>query len=174
MDFLTHLFLPLTVAYVLKRELFESPGYLLLAGFGLLSDFDKFLGYPGLLHSLITLIPMSLSLVLGEKWLRGELVLSPLIVAFIFSHLLLDFIGGGPVPLLYPVIDAGVGLQYPIQTAFGEGPFGLAFRGRLVSVRTTTPRTGFNTYGFIKGFGVASAITFVAIYIGLRRQDSTA
>jgi membrane-bound metal-dependent hydrolase YbcI (DUF457 family) len=173
MDFLTHLFLPLTVAYVLRRELFVSPAYLLLAGFGLLSDFDKFLGYPGLLHSLITLVPISLCLLLGEKWLREKLVLSPLIVAFIFSHLLLDFIGGGPVPLLYPVIDGGVGLQYPVQTVFGEGFFGLSFRGQLLAVRTTAPRPGFNTYGFIKGYGVASTISFVILYLGLRYRNTT-
>lgn len=94
MDFLTHIFLPLTVAYVLKRELFETPAHLSLAGFGLLSDFDKFIGYPGLLHSFITLTPICLALLAGERWLRGRVVLSPLIVAFVLSHLLLDFIDG--------------------------------------------------------------------------------
>lgn len=174
MDFLTHIFLPLTVAYVLRPDLFKSPAYLLLAGFGLLPDFDKFLGYPGLLHSLVTLVPISLGIVLGEKWLRGKLVYSPLIVTFILSHLLLDFIDGGPVPLLYPFIKAGVGLQYPIQVVFGEGLLGVTFRGQPVSVGTAAPDPGFNTYGFINGFGVASALTFATIYLGLQYQDSAA
>ena len=60
MDLLTHLFLPLTVAYVLRRELFDHPATLGLAGFSVLSDFDKFLGHQGLLHSLVTIVPVCL------------------------------------------------------------------------------------------------------------------
>lgn len=170
MDFLTHVFLPLTVAYALRTAFFDTaPERLALAGFGLLSDFDKFLGQPGLLHSLVTLVPLTLAALGTERAVRGELVVTPLLVAFVWSHLLLDFVDGGPVPLLYPFVETGIGLQYPVRTVFGEGPLGLAFKGPLVTLRQATPRPGHNTYGFITGAGVASLLAFLTLVIGSRR-----
>ena len=168
---MTHIFFPLTVAYVLKQELFETPAHLSLAGFGLLSDFDKFLGQPGLLHSFVTLTPICLTLLAGERWLRGRVVLSPLIVAFVLSHLVLDFINGGPIWPLLPLIDTGIGLKYPVQTVFGEGSVGLIFQGPLIALKTgMTQPSGFNSYGFINGFGVASLLSFLVIYVGLYQK----
>lgn len=166
MDALTHVFLPLTVAYVLRHELFASPNHLLLAGFGLLSDFDKFLGMPGLLHSLVTLVPISLGILAVERWYRGEFLLAPLVVAFIASHLVLDFIDGGPVPLLFPFVEPGIGLQYPARTVFGAAPLGVAVEGPIAAIRVATPRPGFNAYGLVKGAGIASLLAFVMIYTG--------
>jgi len=54
LDVLTHHFLSLTVAYVLRPVLFDHLATLGLAGFGVSSEFEKFLGQPGLLHSLVT------------------------------------------------------------------------------------------------------------------------
>ena len=173
MDSLTHVFLPLTVAYALRRELFETPAHLSLAGFGLLSDFDKFLGQPGLLHSLVTLGPICLVLLAGERWLRGELVLSPVVVAFVLSHLVLDFVDGGPIWPLVPLVDTGIGLQYPVQTVFGDGPVWLTLRGPLVALETGMVRpSGFNSYGFVNGFGVASLLSFLVVYLGSRRDGA--
>lgn len=169
-DFLTHLFLPLTAAYVLRRELFESPWALSLAGFGLLPDFDKFLGVPGLLHSLLTLVPLCLGLLAAERWWRGELSVTPVIVALVLSHLLLDFLYGGPVPLLYPFAEAGIGLHYPARTVFGVGPLGVAIENSLVALRVTTPSPGFNTYGFIRSGGVGTMLLFGVVYWGLERD----
>lgn len=169
-DFLTHLFLPLTAVYVLRRDLFPSPVYLLLGGFGLLSDFDKFLGMPGLLHSLVTLVPICVAILAVERWWRGRLTYAPAIVALILSHLVLDFVVGGPVPLLYPFVTAGPGLQYPIRTVFGEGLLGLTFEGPIVHMRMVAPRPGHNTYGFIQGFGVANALLFFTVYLGREWQ----
>lgn len=170
-DFLTHVFVPLTAAYVLRRELFASVTHFALGGFGLFADFDKFLGQPGLFHSLLTLGPICLGMLAVERWWRGEFRYAPLVVAFVLSHLLLDFVGGGPVPLLYPLVDAGVGLQYPVRTVFGVDPVGVAFQGPLVQIRSTVPRPGYNTYGFINGFGVTSVLLFVVIVLGLRADD---
>jgi hypothetical protein len=169
-DFLTHLCLPFTAAFVLRRDLLDDVRALPLAGFGLLSDFDKFLGLPGLLHSLVTLVPLALVVLGAERALAGELRWSPVVVALIGSHLVLDFVDGGPVPLLFPLVKTGVGLQYPIQTVFGAGPVGLAFEGSPVALRTTAPRPGHNTYGFIKGAGVASALLFLTVYAGTRGE----
>lgn len=164
MDAISHVFLPLTVAYVLRRELFASPDRLFLAGFGLLSDLDKLLGMPGLLHSLVALVPLSAALLAAEWLHRRELTWSPLVVAFIASHLVLDFVDGGPVPLLYPVVETGIGLEYPARSVFGTGPLGVAIEGPLATMRVRAPRAGFNTYGFVDGAGVASALVFAAIY----------
>ena len=170
MDFLTHLCLPMTVAYVLYREVFDSPVTLLLAGFGLLPDADKFLGMPGLLHSLVTLVPIAVLLLALERGVRGETTYATIVVALASSHLLLDFVDGGPVPLLFPFVLEGVGLQYPVRTVFGQGLLGLTFEGPLVRLRVLTPRPGYNTYGFIKGAGVASSLTFLAVYLGTERR----
>jgi len=165
MDFLSHLFLPLTAVYVTRPTVFESPWLLALAGFGLLSDFDKFLRMPGLLHSLVTIGPICLAVVGTEYRLRGDLRSSPVIVVLIISHLVLDFVDGGPVPLLFPLVETGIGLRYPVQTVFGEGVFGLRFVGPLATVQTTAPQAGNNTYGFITGAGVASLLLFGLVYL---------
>lgn len=164
MDFLSHLFFPLTAAYLLRRELFDPPWLLGLAGFGLLSDFDKFLGAPGLLHSLVSIVPICIGVMTVEHWARGDLKYSPVIGALISSHLVLDFLDGGPVPLLFPFIKTGVGVEYPIRTVFGQGLFGLSFEGPLVALRTTAPQPGTNTYGFIQGGGVTSMLLFGIIF----------
>jgi hypothetical protein len=172
MDFLTHLFLPLAVLYVLCSEAFQTRWVFLVAGFGLLPDFDKFLGVPGLLHSAITIGGFTLLMLAGEQWWRGRFELSPVVVAFAWSHLILDLIDGGPVPLFAPVSDVGVGLTYPMRVAFGEGTLGISFHGPLVALNSATPRGGFNTYGFIDGAGIASMLAFACIYFGERARRS--
>lgn len=164
MDLLSHLFLPLIPIYLVRRELIATPWLLGIAGFGLLSDFDKFLGMPGVLHSLLTLVPISLALLGVESWLRDELRLSPVIVAFLASHLLLDLLDGGPVPLLFPLVETGIGLQYPARTVF-DGSFGVRIDGPLVTLRTAAPRPDNDTYGFITGGGVASMLLFGIVYL---------
>lgn len=170
MDVLTHLCLPISAAYVLREDYFDHPLVFGLAGLGLLSDFDKFLGMPGLLHSLVTLVPICGGLLGLEYLVRGRLEYAPLAVALVLSHLVLDFIDGGPVPLLFPFIETGVGIQYPAQTVFGSGPVGMDVQGSLVSIRAKAPRQGFNQYGFINGAGVASALLFVTVLIAAYRD----
>lgn len=171
MDFLAHIFLPLTAAYVLWSDRFESPLWFPVAVAGLVPDFDKFLGVPGLLHSLVTLVPLCLLLLGVERVWRGELSATPIVVFFIASHLLLDLIDGGPVPALFPFIETGIGLQYPVRTVFGAPPFGLQFDGALVALRVGSPRPGHNTYGFIQGAGVASTLLFITVFLGIRYGD---
>lgn len=171
MDFLTHVFLPLTVAYVLYPERFEQRYLLALGGFGVLSDFDKFLGIPGVLHSLVTLVPLCVGFIVVEKTLRGRTAYAPFVAGFVLSHPLLDIIDGGPVSLFAPLVDAGIGLRYPMQVSFGDGPLGIVFEGPLLALATATPRAGFNTYGFINAFGVASLLLFAVLYVGLERRS---
>ncbi|WP_436926773.1 metal-dependent hydrolase [Halosimplex amylolyticum] len=170
MDLLTHLFLPLTVAFVLRPELFNHPATFGIAGFGVLSDFDKFLGQPGLLHSLVTIVPICVVILAIERWYREEWRYAPVLSAIIGSHLVLDLIDGGPVPLLYPFVERGLGLQYPAQTVFGRGPIGLSIEGQIMTTRMAAPRPGYNAYGFLTGEGIAWALVFVIVFVGLRRQ----
>ena len=164
MDALTHLFLPLTVCYVVYREVFTSPVFLIVGVFGLFPDADKFLGIPGLLHSLVALLPLGITCLAVEYSYRGRLKWSPVIVALVGSHLVLDFIDGGPVPLLFPLVETGIGLRYPAQTVFGQGLLGVTVDGPLFTLRSVAPRQGFNTYGFIQGAGVASALAFLVVF----------
>lgn len=175
MDALTHLFLPTTIAYVLFPDLFERRRYLALGVFGLLSDFDKFLGVPGTLHSLVTLVPLCVGLVAAERLLRGAVRYSPVVAGIVLSHPLLDVVEGGPAPLLAPLVETGVGFRYPVRVSFGEGLLGIRFHGPFVELVSTTPRPGFNTYGFVNGFGVTSMLVFVVLFVGLewtRRRSS--
>jgi hypothetical protein len=168
MDALTHVFLPLTVLYALRPALFDRPSYLVVGGVGLVPDLDKALGAPGLLHSLVTLVPLAVALVGVERWRRGRVRASLVVAALLGSHLCLDVLDGGPVPLLFPLVDVGLGLQYPVQVTFQASPPWLSFSGAFVAFRNTVPRGGYNTYGFLTGFGVASALAFAVLYAGDR------
>lgn len=180
MDPLTHVFLPLTGAYVLCPKQFNRQWCLAFGLFGLVPDFDKFLGMPGLFHSIITLVPLCLLLLAVEYKGREQINYSGLAVFFIASHLLLDLLDGSGIYLLYPFVRTGIGLQYPMQIGFGEGVLGFTFHGPPVSLFFTTPRPGFagdattnaDVYGFIEGFGIASTILFVIIYLGLERRST--
>jgi len=171
MDFLSHLFFPLTAAYVLWQRRFQSRWLVPIAGFGVLPDFDKFLGTPGLLHSLVTLVPICVIILSIEQYIEGELLISKAIIFFLGSHLVLDFVAGGPVPLFYPFLEGGPGLTYPARTAFGTGPVGLAVEGPLVTLRSASPQPGHNTYGFITGAGVASVLLYVVVFIGSKHNN---
>lgn len=178
MDALTHVFLPLTLAYVLWPTSFKSPRFLALGLLGLFPDLDKFLGMPGLLHSFITILPLCLLLFALEYYYRGRYTYSGLLTFFLASHLLLDLLDGSGVYPLYPLVKTGIGLEYPIQIVFGEGTFGVTFEGYPVSAFLTEPRPGFavdesvdaDAYGFIGGFGITSTLTFLIIYVGLKRR----
>lgn len=168
MDVLTHLFLPLAIVIVYREDLASTWPMLGIAGFALLPDVDKFLGMQGLFHSLVTLLPICLGILVVERWIRGHLDLSLVIVVLIGSHLLLDFIDGGPVPLLFPFIESGLGLQYPGQLVFGEGILGVTIQGPLVTIGTPVPRSGYQSFGFLNGTGVLSLLAFGSIYASQR------
>lgn len=173
MDVLTHIFLPLTLVFVIKRDLFRiHPAVYLLPLFGVLPDFDKYLGKPGLLHSLLTLIPIVLAIFLIERIVDDSNRFAPVIGFFVFSHLLLDFLEGSPVSLLYPFEKVGIGLRYPVEIVFGEGSLGATLRGSLEIIKKV-PEAGFNSYGgFVSGFGVASLLLFSVIFLQRFRESN--
>ena len=181
MDVLTHVFIPLTIAYVLRPDLFPTPRYLALGMFGLLPDLDKLLGVPGLLHSLVTVVPICLGVIAVGHWYRGDSTYGVLASAFVMSHLLLDVIEGVPVPLLFPIVSTGVGLSYPMSVVFGAdvGLLGFTFQGSPVSLEVGEIQTGHavdpevdtNTFGFVNGTGIMSALVFLTVYVGLQRTE---
>ena len=168
MDLLTHIFLPLTALYVLKREAFNPPYHFLLVLFAVVPDFDKLIGMPGLFHSLVTLVPLILVILLLEKLVKGTSMYTGIAAFFIGSHLVLDILDGGPVPFFYPFIKTGIGLEFPLEIAFHS--FSFSFLNDPVRLIYAVPRTGFNTYGTFSGFGVASMILFVIVYLGTRKR----
>ncbi|MBO3810227.1 MAG: hypothetical protein FGF50_11640, partial [Candidatus Brockarchaeota archaeon] len=101
-----------------------------------------------------------------EYTLKGGLKHSLIAVAFLSSHILLDFIAGG-VPFLYPLVNVGVGLEFPLILRFGES----------VSLVDVSPKIVYNTpqqvYGEVNAFseyGVASTILFITIYWRSRKE----
>lgn len=172
MDPLAHVFLPLSAAIAID-EGFSHPRYrLTIAGFGLLPDFDKFVGQPGLLHSLVLLVPLGATLVGIELAWRKSTELSRYASAFLGSHLVLDFVDGGPVPLLYPFVERGFGLEYHARTVFGGGPIGVDVSGIPITLVTESPQRGFRDYVFVNECGVASVLLFGVIYWGIQNRVS--
>lgn len=167
MDLLTHIFLPLAALYVLEREAFNPPYHFLLALFAILPDFDKLIGMQGLFHSLVTLVPLIFAILIFEKLVKGTSMYTGIAAFFIGSHLFLDVLDGGPVPFFYPFIKTGIGLEFPIKIAFHS--FSFLFLDAPVQLVYAVPRAGFNTYEMLSGFGVASLLLFVLVF--LRRRE---
>ena len=176
MDALTHLFLPLLVAYALRPDLFERPRYLALGLFGLLADLDKLIGIPGLLHSLVTLLPICVGLLLLEWVSRSRCHYSAIASGITLSHLPLDIIEGVTVPLLYPIATTGVGLAYPLGLAVGPeaGQLWFAFDGVPIALEFGNLKTGHavsdavdsNEFGFVNGYGTATMLAFLLVFVG--------
>jgi hypothetical protein len=117
MDALTHVFLPLTLIYVVRRDFNEK--LFPLALFAVLPDFDVFTGiHRGLFHSLVFLAPLSALIIGAEYAVSKRLRYSPIALFFLYSHLALDFLAEG-VPFLYPFVELGVGVEFPFVIKFG-------------------------------------------------------
>jgi len=165
MDVLTHVFLPLTLMYVVKRDFDEK--LLPLALFAILPDLDVFTGiHRGLFHSLVFLAPLSALMIGAEYALSRRLRCSPIALSFLYSHLALDFLAGG-VPFLYPFVELGVGVEFPFVIRFGGSISIVDVVPKLVYCY---PKPVHGEVNAFSGFGVASALLFVVIYWSLGRQ----
>ena len=162
MDILTHLFIPLIAVCVIGVNGVKSPYLFLLSFFAILPDFDVFLGvHRGLFHSLIFLIPLSASIMLLEYLMKNRIKYSVLAVFFLFSHIFLDFLSGG-VPFLYPLIDTGVGIEFPLVIEFGSSVTVTEFLPKFVYF---TPESVYGaSFNAFSGFGVVSLILFAIVY----------
>lgn len=167
MDVLTHLFLPIAIAYAVRPDLFPSPWYFTLAGFAVLPDFDKFLGIPGLLHSVFAVGAIGFGVALLERRITGTMTYATVATVFLVSHLLLDFLDGGPVTFLYPIIETGVGLTYPTEIVFSDTVQDVAVRNPLPRVRTNPTNSSREAYSLVNGCGVLSILVFVTVYLGI-------
>jgi hypothetical protein len=130
-----------------------------------LPDADKFLLAPDALHSLMTLVPLCGAILAIEYLYRGELVVTPVVVTSVAGHLLLEVVDGGPVALLWPLVEGGLGFRYPAQTVFGRGLRGLVIEGPIVTLGATAPDPTNRTSGFIRGPGIASLLAFCTVYL---------
>lgn len=172
MDILTHLFIPITVAYVLRPDLFPSPRYLLLAVFAVLPDVDKLVGLQGVLHSAITLGLIGAILLSVEQLHRDKMTYATLIIALMFSHLLLDFLDGGPVTILYPLVDVGIGLHYPTEFVIGDSIGTTGITEPIPKVHVNSPNRSRTSYRLVSGYGILSGLTFLVVYFSERRAPS--
>jgi len=155
MDILTHIFLPLTALYSVGG--FRKK-YFLLSMFAILPDFDVFLGvHRGLFHSLIFLLPLAVFLMLLEYGLITKIKYSLVAIFFLFSHLFLDFLAGG-VPFFYPVIDTGVGIEFPFVIEFGSSIAITEFLPKLVYI--TPELVHGKSFNAFSSFGIAAMILF--------------
>jgi membrane-bound metal-dependent hydrolase YbcI (DUF457 family) len=162
MDILTHLFIPLIGVYVAGMDGVKSPYLFLLSFFAILPDFDVFLGvHRGLFHSLIFLIPLSASILLAEYLMKNRIKYSVLTVFFLFSHIFLDFLSGG-VPFLYPLIDTGLGVEFPFVIEFGSSVTVTEFLPKFVYF--TPESVHGRSFDAFSGFGVMSLILFAVVY----------
>jgi hypothetical protein len=159
MDILTHIFLPLTLVYVLRGD-FKTKHFP-LALLATLPDFDVLTGiHRGLFHSIIFLAPTSALTLLVEYALKRRLKYSLIALLFLYSHIILDFLSGG-VPLLYPIANQGIGVEFPFIIRFGES----------ISIVDATPKLVYNHPQPIHGevdafssFGVANTALFPLTY----------
>ncbi len=169
MDILTHVFLPLTLVYVLKENFRIQ--HFPLALLAVLPDFDVFTGvHRGIFHSVLFLAPLAVGMLAFEYVLKKRLKISVVAVFFLFSHIFLDFIAGG-VPFLYPLVNMGVGIDFPFILWFGGN----------VSVVDVSPNIVYNVpqqvYGEVNAFseyGVAWAIFFLIIFWRLSKERQKA
>ena len=166
MDVLTHLFLPITIAYAIRPDLFPSPWYFALAGFAVLPDFDKVLGISGLLHSIFVVGGIGIALTISERRLSDTETYATIATLLLASHLLLDFLDGGPVTLFYPFIKTGVGLEYPTKIVFGDAVHDVTIRNPIPQIQAGTTDVSREAYPLVNGYGVLSVFAFLTVYLG--------
>lgn len=171
MDVLTHLFLPITIAYAIRPDLFPSPWYFALAGFAVLPDFTKLLGIPGILNSVFVVVGIGIVLTFSERRLYDTVTYATIATLLLTSHLLLDFLDGGPVMLFYPFIKTGVGLEYPTQIVFDDSIHSVRVRDPLPRIQVGTTSPSREAYSLINGYGVLSALAFLIVYLGNEIQS---
>jgi hypothetical protein len=129
---------------------------LLLSPLAIFPDLDVFLGiHRGLLHSLLIIIPL---IFFSFIFLRGYFKLAAF---FLCSHLFLDFLAGG-VPFLYPFIETGVGVEFPLVVKFASAPTIVEYLPRIVF---STPTAVYGrSYELFSSFGIASLLVFVFLF----------
>ena len=162
MDTLTHLFIPLIVVYVVGMNRLKTSHLFCLSFFAILPDFDVFLGvHRGLFHSLLFLIPLSVSIMIVEYSTKNRINYSLFAIFFLFSHIFLDFLAGG-VPFLYPLIATGVGVEFPFVIEFGSSITVKEFLPKFVYF--TPESVHGRSFNAFSGFGVVSLILFALVY----------
>jgi len=112
----------------------KEQGYFVIALLAILPDLDVFLGiHRGILHSLVSLIPVTLLTLLLGRLLRSEVRYAYTAIFFLLlSHIFLDFFAGG-VPFLHPIVYIGVG-EFPLKVSFGSNIVIEDFMPRLVFI----------------------------------------
>jgi hypothetical protein len=141
--------------------------YVALIPFTLFPDLDKFIGIP-LLHSLIVEFGIFLVFCGIECFIRKCLNMdvkckySMIAMIYILSHLIFDIFDGGPVYLLYPFVDVGVGLEFPMKLVVGNG---IEFKDAIPKVVYVTSYRAGVYGGVVSGFGFIAMLTFLLMIL---------
>ncbi|MEM2153221.1 MAG: metal-dependent hydrolase [Candidatus Bathyarchaeia archaeon] len=166
MDILTHIFLPLTLTYVLRKD-FRAKHFP-LALLAVLPDFDVFTGtHRGVFHSLLFLAPLACAMLAVEYVFKRQLKYSVLAAGFLFSHIILDLLIGG-VPLLYPLVNLGVGFNFPFIIRFGES---VSIVDVMPKIVYNMPQAVCGEMDAFSGFGIAITAAFIIIYCRQQFQN---
>jgi hypothetical protein len=94
---------------------------------------------------------------------RGRATYALLMIAFLYSRLLLDFLDGGPLSLLYPLVNVGIGLYHPTELIVREtaGTTGVSEPPPTVGV--SSPSRDQITYLLVTGCGVFAGLLFFVL-----------
>ena len=164
MDILTHIFIPLIFLYAIRKLERE---YVLLIPFTLFPDLDKFIGFP-LLHSFVVEFGIFLIFCGIECVIRKDVKCrySTIAMIYILSHLIFDIFDGGPVYLLYPFVDVGVGLEFPMKLVVDNG---IELKDAIPKVVYVTSHRAGVYGGVVSGFGFIAMLTFLLMILYVYR-----
>lgn len=95
------------------------------------------------------------------------MIYSTIAVLLLASHLLLDFLDDGPVTLLYPLIETGVGLESQTRVVFGDAVQDAAVHDPLPRVQIGSTNLSRKSYPLLNGYGILSILAFLSIYVGV-------
>jgi hypothetical protein len=87
---------------------------------------------------------------------------SKYIALFLSSHLALDFITGD-VPFLYPLVNLGIGVEFPLVIKFDSAPTVVEWLLKLVF--STPMQVHGQVFDVFSSFGIATLLLVLIIYL---------
>ena len=156
MDVLSHTFLPLIFLIAIGKL---KARYIPFAFFSVFPDFDKLI-LPGIFHSIIFAAPLLSILFYAERMLFRGYELASISAFFYFSHLAFVFLDEGPLALLYPISNFGIGISFSAKIFVSN-----------MTVEDLVPEMIYEelkpseSYELFSGFGFASMLLFFLILV---------
>ncbi len=156
MDLLSHLFLPLIFLVAIEKL---KARYIPFSFFSIFPDFDKLI-LTGIFHSILFTAPILSIFFYTEKKLFKSYEFASISAFFYLSHLAFDFLDGGPLALLYPISNFGIGISFSAKIFVSN-----------ITIADIVPEIVYEelrpseSYELFSGFGIASMLLFFLILI---------